>query len=149
MDRLHPYCYFLEGLTPMLERREYLDVYSQGLASISQLLRQLSGTFVRSDVYAQLLRARIYGSVMAPDTIAIDKDEAAEEAQALAAFQAVSDDPRINGGFYFGTREGRMSYHVNPVSTVFALQALEMWQQYQSNPQSPPESKSPCRQMLI
>jgi hypothetical protein len=68
---------------------------------------------------------------------------AAEEAEALAAFQAVSDDPRINGGFYFGRRGGRISPHVNPVSTVFAVQALEMWRQHETG------SKPPCLRMLI
>lgn len=136
MDRLHAYCYFLEGLLPVMDRPECGEVYSQGIDSISMLLNQIESIFVRSDVYAQLLRLRIYGGNGSP----------AAEAEALAGFQAISDDPRgirINGGFFFGRRDGKMSPHVNPVSTVFALQALEMWRQHQTG------SKPPCLRMLI
>lgn len=139
MDRLHAYCYFLEGLLPMLDRRECIDVYAAGIDSVSKMLREIEPAFVRSDVYAQLLRARIYGAGMIP----IDTARAALEADALAAFQAVSDDSRINGGFFFGRRDGNMSPHVNPVSTTFALQALEMWRQHKT------ESKAPCLPILI
>lgn len=133
MDRLHPYCYFLEGLLPVLDRPECLQVYSEVTLSISRALIDINKLFVRSDVHAQLLRARIYSA---------DAPEAAD-AEALAEFQAVSDDPRINGGFYFGRRDGKMSPHVNPVSTVFALQALDMWRQQQTG------NKPPCLRMLI
>jgi hypothetical protein len=125
VDRLHAYGYFLEGLLPVLDRPECAKAYGEGIVSISKLVNEIR-SFERSDVYAQLLRARIY----------IGGDGAAE-ADALAAFQAVSDDPRVNGGFFFGRRDGRMSPHVSPVSTVFALQALEMG------------SKPPCLRMLI
>ena len=139
MDRLHPYCYFLEGLTPELSRPECATAYAKGLSTISGLLRNIAPVFARSDVYAQLLRARIYGACVSP----FDTAAAAEEAEALAGFQATDDDSRINGGFYFGRREGRMSTHVNPVSTAFAIQALQMWQQYGA------ESKPPCSRILI
>ena len=139
MDRLHPYCYFLEGLTPVLDRPGTAEAYCIALAEISRHLRELAPSFVRSDVYAQLLRARIYGAGIVPvDTVA-----AAEEAEALAAFQMASEDIRIDGGFVFGRREGELSPHVNPVSTAFALQALEMWRGYQAG------SATPCRQILI
>ncbi len=38
MDRLHPYCYFLEGLTPFLEREDCAGVYLQGILSVSGYL---------------------------------------------------------------------------------------------------------------
>jgi hypothetical protein len=145
MDRLHPYCYFLEGLLPMLERRECVDVYLHGISCISKLLQEIAPTFVRSDVYAQLLRARLYGAAVMP----VDTAAAAGEAEALAASQAVNDNPRIDGGFFFGRRDGRMSPHVNPASTVFALQALEMWRQFQADSESPGKNKPPCLRMLI
>jgi hypothetical protein len=132
VDRLHAYCYFLEGLLPLLDRPECAKAYIEGIDSISMLLNEIK-SFERSDVYAQLLRLRIYGG----------EDGAGAEAEALAAFQAVSDDPRVNGGFFFGRRDGRMSAHVNPVSTVFALQALEMWRRQETG------SKPPCLRMLI
>jgi hypothetical protein len=133
MDRLHAYCYFLEGLSPVMDRAECIKVHARGIQCISMLLNEMQSTFVRSDVYAQLLRARMYGAGEGP----------AGEAKALAAFQAVSDDLRVNGGFFFGRRDGKMSPHVNPVSTVFGLQALEMWRQYESG------SQPPCLRMLI
>ena len=139
MDRLHAYCYFLEGLIPMLHRPECTTVYIEGIDSISLLLKQIAPEFVRSDVYAQLLRARIYGAAILP----IDASAASAESEALAAFQAFSDDPRVNGGFLFGRRDGTLSPHVNPVSTVFAVQALEIWSRYDA------ESNPPCLPILI
>src|SRR5579863_756271 len=139
MDRLHPYCYFLEGLLPVLGRRECINVYVEGMSAISTLLSEIGPTFARSDVYAQLLRARIYGAAVHP----LDSAAAAGEAEALAAFQAIGDDPRTDGGFHFGSRNGSMSPHLNPVSTVFALQALEMWRQYEAG------FESPCLRTLI
>jgi hypothetical protein len=145
MDRLHPYCYFLEGLTPLLERAECAKTYIQGIQSVSRHLREIAPSFARSDVYAQLLRVRIYGAA----AVGIDTAAAAEDADALAGFQARSEDPRIDGGFFFGRRDGEMSPHVNPVSTVFALQALEMWREFQAKSEIQGEGKRPCRKILI
>lgn len=139
MDRLHPYCYFLEGLTPMLHRADCAAAYRIALAETARHLRLLAPAFVRSDVYAQLLRARIYGAAVVP----VDGAAASEEAAALAEFQSASDDKRIDGGFVFGRRDGQLSPHVNPVSTAFALQALEMWRGYQAG------IAPPCLQLLI
>jgi hypothetical protein len=133
VDRLHAYCYFLEGLLPVLNRSECAEAYSEGIKSVSSLMNEIT-SFERSDVYAQLLRLKMYGG---------DDGAPNEEAKALAAFQAVGDDTRMNGGFFFGRRDGRMSTHVNPVSTVFALQALEMWRQYKMG------TKPRCHRMLI
>jgi hypothetical protein len=141
MDRLHPWCYFLEGLTAELNRPECAAAFQAGVAAATKFLNEIEPEFVRSDVYAQLLRARVYGAGVCP----MDATAAAKEAEALAGFQAVNDDARINGGFFFGRREGTMSQHVNPVSTVFAAQALEMWRQYQTSP----GSKLPCTRILI
>jgi hypothetical protein len=135
MDRLHAYCYFLEGLLPVMDRPECIEAHAQGIKSISIFLNEIKSTFARSDVYAQLLRAKIYSA-----------GDGQAEAEALASFQAVSEDPRgirVNGGFFFGRRDGKMSSHVNPASTVFAMQALEMWRQQQTG------NKPPCLRMLI
>lgn len=139
MDRLHAYCYFLEGLLPMLDRGECARAYSEGMNATAWFLRQIAPTFARSDVYAQLLRARVYGDGVVP----VDTAAASEEAERLAAFQAVSHDPRVDGGFYFGRHDGRISPHVNPVSTSFGVQALEMWRQYRAG------NNTPCIRMLI
>jgi hypothetical protein len=124
MDRLHAYCYFLEALTPLLDRAECADAYRYGIGEVSRYVRQIRATFVRSDVYAQLLRARLCGS----GALAVDSASAAEEARWLEEFQADCDDGHVQGGFYFGFRDGRFIPHVNPVSTAFAAQALELWQ---------------------
>lgn len=139
MDRLHAASYFLEGMLPQLKRAECAAAYREGIETISCWLRRIAPSFSRSDVYAQLLRARLYGA----DAIGIDTAAAEEEAEALARFQVSSGNPRVDGGFLFGRRDGILSPHVNPVSTVFALQSLEMWRNFQSR------GELPCGKMLI
>ena len=124
MDRLHAYSYFLEALTAVLDRPECRSAYASALAAVERHLRRIAPVFVRSDVYAQLLRARLNGQEVVP----LDVAAASAEADALRTFQCASDDPRIDGGFSFGRRDGVLSPHINPVSTAFAMQALEMWQ---------------------
>ena len=139
MDRLHPFLYFLEGLLPVLDRAECAKAYLQGIHTVSRLLRQIAPSFARSDVYAQLLRVRIYGAAK----VGINTEAAEDEHRQLMGYQADSSDPRIDGGFFFGRRDGVMSPHVNPVSTVFGLQAIAMWREFQG------ANKPPCCKMLI
>ena len=139
MDRLHACSYFLEALIPVLHRPDCAAACADALAAVARNLHQIAPTFARSDVYAQLLRARINCAAIVP----MDHEAAAREATALQQFQATSDDPRIDGGYFFGRRDGILSPHVNPVSTAFALQAIEMWRAYQTGIQPP------CRQFLI
>jgi len=113
----------------VLDRGDCVRAYAWGVAAVARHLREICHSFVRSDVYAQLLRVRIHGARALKK---LDACAAAEEAVALEDFQAVSEDPRINGGFLFGRRDGELSPHVNPVSTAFALQALEMWRLYRA-----------------
>ena len=128
MDRLHPACYFLEAISPLLNRADCVAAYRSGLERIGSLLRDIAPEFVRSDVYAQLLRARVYGAPVVP----VDTRSAAEEAEALAQFQISSEDPALEGGFWFGKREGDWSRQANPVSTAFAVQALEVWRGFEA-----------------
>lgn len=128
MDRLHAYGYFLEGMTPVLDRADCARAYAVALDSMACHLRGIAPVFARADVYAQLLRARIYSAAAIP----LDASSAAEEADALGTFQASSQDPRIDGGFHFGISCGEISPHMNPVSTAFAVQALAMWQAYEN-----------------
>ena len=139
MDRLHAYAYFLEGLLSELGQPEYRQAYVEALSAISRWLKEIEPTFVRADVVAQLLRARLFLNERA-DREDADGEDLAEQ---LLTFQAVSHDPRLHGGFYFGKRDGGISPQVNPVSTVFAVQALAMWQQRET------ESQRPCLRMLI
>jgi len=47
----------------------------------------------------------------------------------LKSFQSNDSDPRLLGGFWFGKKNGEMLPFMNPVSTAFCYQALEMWNQ--------------------
>ena len=120
MDRLHAYSYFLEALV------SYGHDVCEGVERVAGYLRQIAPRFLRSDVYAQLLRVRLLSGV--------DAEPGAHEVRELEKFQASGDiaDRRIAGGFYFGTKGGEMLPFVNPVSTVFAMQALEMWREHRA-----------------
>lgn len=141
MDRLHAYCYFLEGLLPEAKRENCARALCHGIAVVSRRLREIAPLFARSDVYAQLLRIRLLAH--GEGIVAIDLSAAREEAEALAAFQAEASDPRIDGGFYFGRRGDALALQVNPVSTAFALQALTLWASFSSG------RFEPCCRALI
>lgn len=128
MDRLHAYSYFLEGLLPRLDRAECASAMRWGLQTAARLLREISSGFERSDVCAQILRARLYADSLG--AVPLDREAAEEEARRVASYQVRSADRRVDGGFWFGRRNGELVPHVNPVSTAFCLQALVMWRQY-------------------
>lgn len=125
MDRLHAYCYFLESLVAFPDREDCAAALREGIDRVAQLLREIAPEFARSDVYAQLLRVRM-------KAVSVDREAASYEARELAAFQLSSDDPRIDGGWTFGRRDGELSPHVNPVSTAFAIEALELWRRFEA-----------------
>src|SRR5262249_57275348 len=56
MDRLHAYCYFLEGMLPEADRKEVAGALARGIASVARFLDDLGSRFPRSGVYAQLPR---------------------------------------------------------------------------------------------
>lgn len=123
MDRLHAFSYFLEGLLPVLDRTAAKAAYCDGIRRLSAWLREIRPEFERSDVYAQLLRARLLGHLSG--AVPLDNEAAEEEAGALAEYQYG------NGGFSFGRRAGVHLPFENPVSTAFGIQALDMWEQHQ------------------
>jgi hypothetical protein len=125
MDRLHAYGYFLEGLLPVLDRPDCARVFRDGVDQVSGLLLEIAPAFERSDVYAQLLRARLVGE--AHGVLPLDETAAGREAEQARGFQIASDDPRIAGGFLFGRKQGDALPFVNPVSTAFCVQALALW----------------------
>ena len=135
MDRLHAYCYFLEGLVAFLDRDDCASALREGIARVASLLRDIAPDFARSDVYAQLLRVRLVGMNAVP----LDREAAAHEAHELGKFQLSSDDPRIDGAWTFGRRDGALSSHVNPVSTAFAIEALELWDRFEAGDAIPCE----------
>jgi hypothetical protein len=128
MDRLHAYSYFLEGLLPRAERPECARALARGIGRVATHLREIAPVFARSDVYAQLLRVRLYADRLG--VLRLDRAAAEEEAAAIAAFQCDAADPRMNGGFWFGRKRGEFLPYVNPVSTAFCVQALALWQTY-------------------
>jgi hypothetical protein len=104
VDRLHAYLYFLEGLLPMPS-----EALAQGIARVADFARQHGPQFERSDVYAQLLRIRLF---------------AGETPECEGA--RLREFARPDGGFYFGRTPAGWEPYVNPVSTAFALQALAL-----------------------
>jgi hypothetical protein len=125
MDRLHAYAYFLEGLLPVIDRPECASAFRNGLDRAARHLREIAPVFARSDVYAQLLRARLLGETCG--VVALDEAAAAHEAEQAASFQIDSGDPRVGGGFLFGRKRSEDLPFVNPVSTAFCVQALALW----------------------
>jgi hypothetical protein len=121
MDRLHAYSYFLEALV------SYGHDVKEGVEKVAGYLSSIGPRFARSDVYAQLLRVRLLSGT--------GLEFAPVEVRELEKFQAVDVepcDPRIEGGFYFGIKGGQFLPFVNPVSTAFAMQALEMWREHRA-----------------
>jgi hypothetical protein len=125
MDRLHAFCYFLEGLLPRATDPACVRALADGIGRTAGLLREIAPRFERSDVYAQLLRVRLHAGYAG--AVPLDRAAAEWEAARLAEFQATSGDPHVDGGFYFGRRQGEWLPFVNPVSTAFAQQALALW----------------------
>jgi hypothetical protein len=131
MDRLHAYCYFLEGLLPVMDREEVRRVLGSGLCVAARLFRDLATDFERSDVAAQLLRVRLIAHHECE--FPLDEEAANEEAARASSFQDLSaTDRRLRGGFYFGRKRSALLPYSNPVSTAFCLQALELWEQHRA-----------------
>lgn len=126
MDRLHAFAYFLEGLLPRVSEPRCAAALSDGIGRLAHWLREIAPQFERSDVYAQLLRIRLFADWAG--VLPLDREAAGAEASELAGFQASSPDPRIDGAFYFGRKGGEWLPYINPVSTAFALQALALWE---------------------
>ncbi len=96
MDRLHAYCYFLEALTPMLDHPACMQAYAEGIATVSGLVRLIEPVFVRSDVLAQLLRARILGRRWSRS----DAPASAQEATQLPRSRHPARIPASTEAFY-------------------------------------------------
>jgi len=130
MDRLHAYCYFLEGLLPRAGEARCARVLREGIERVGRLRKEIRPEFERSDVCAQLLRLRLYAAGLG--AAPLDAAQAESEAAAIQGFQFHDPDPRLSGGFSFGRKAGGLAPFVNPVSTIFCTQALEMWDQHLS-----------------
>jgi hypothetical protein len=129
MDRLHAYCYFLEALLVVADRVDVRDALAQGIGRTGELLRQIGPRFERSDVCAQLLRVRLIANAVG--AVALDHAAAQEEAEHASEYQITSDDPRLDGGVWFGRKGDELLPYANPVSTGFVLQALALWEDHE------------------
>jgi hypothetical protein len=119
MDRLHAFCYFLEGLLPRAGDSQCAAALAEGIDMMAHHLRDVAPEFARSDVFAQLLRARVHAA--SAGVVPLERACAAWEAAQLATFQ------NADGAYWFGIKAGDRLPFLNPVSTAFAAQALEMW----------------------
>ncbi|HTS77780.1 MAG TPA: hypothetical protein VMG40_16330 [Bryobacteraceae bacterium] len=128
MDRLHAYCYFLEATLFEADRAEVRGALAYGIERAASLLREIAPQFERSDVCAQLLRIRLIAHHL--NAVELDAEAAWEEAGRAAGYQSDSGDPRLRGGFWFGRRGGEFLPYMNPVSTAFCLQALQLWRDH-------------------
>lgn len=129
MDRLHAYAYFLEGLLPAISDPSCQEAMRVGIDRLQSYAEQIGPRFLRSDVLAQLLRIRIFADRVG--VVPLNRDAAAREAALIRGFQSNDADVRLAGGFWFGRKEGKFQPCMNPVSTVFCYQALDMWEQFQ------------------
>ena len=130
MDRLHAYCYFLEGLLARLGGPGRVAALGEGIERVGRLLREIRPVFERSDVWAQLLRLRLYAAALG--AVPLDEARAEEEAAAIPGFQSLDSDRRAGGAFSFGRKGGALMPFANPVSTAFALQALTLWEEHRA-----------------
>jgi len=125
VDRLHAFLYFLEGVLPIPAGAPCAAALAAGIPRVAALLRHLAPEFERADVYAQLLRVRLYAD--ASGAVPLDRAAAQWEAERLSEFGSPLDDSPHAGGFYFGRSAGTWEPFINPVSAAFALQALALW----------------------
>jgi len=103
------------------------EAMTEGITRLAGFIRILSPLFLRSDAVAQLLRVRLFADQYG--VVPLDEEAAQEEVAMLKSFQSDDPDPRLLGGFWFGKKNGAMLSFMNPVSTAFCYQALEMWNQ--------------------
>jgi hypothetical protein len=134
MDRLHAYAYFLEGLLPVVDRPECAAALRNGIERIASHLHEIAPVFARSDVYAQLLRLRLFAD--AAGLLPLDRFAALHEAEQTASYQisiaSSQGDARLTGGFLFGRKKREDMPFVNPVSTAFGMQALALWDDHEA-----------------
>jgi hypothetical protein len=135
MDRLHPFLYFLEGLLPRACEPRCAEALRAGIPLAASFLREIAPRFERSDVYAQLLRVRLFADSYG--VLPLDREAAEGEVVHLLSFQTSNRDPKTDGGFCFGRKGSECIPHVNPVSTAFGLQALALWDAHRAGKRMP------------
>ena len=109
------------------ERRHAMGV---GIDRLAQFARDIAPQFLRSDVLAQLLRVRIYADKAG--AVPLDREAAEYEASLIRQFQSHDSEAHLKGGFWFGRKGDKILTYMNPVSTAFCYQALDMLSRHQS-----------------
>jgi hypothetical protein len=127
MDRLHAYDYFLEGLLPVVDDPAAAKAMVWGIERVAGYIRSIGPKFLRSDVVAQLLRVRLFADQLG--VTSLDHAAAQAEVEFIKSFQSDDADASLGGGFWFGRKGAEILPFMNPVSTAFCNQALEMWKQ--------------------
>lgn len=131
MDRLHAFSYFLEALLFVQDRPGIRGVIAEGLAMAGAARDTMAPRFARSDVYAQMLRVRLWCG------LPVDPEVAAREFETVLSYRDFRSDPRAEGGFCFGRRNGEPMPYANPVSTAFCLQAVALYAAWQQGDKLP------------
>ena len=110
---------FLEALLKCPEMHTQL---AAGISKATAHLNRIAPRFERSDVCGQLLRLSVLAGL-----------ETADLATRTVRYQfAENAGLDRKGGFCFGSRDGELMPMVNPVSTAFSMQALDMWEALQA-----------------
>jgi hypothetical protein len=138
MDRLHAFSYFLEALLFVGVRPEARAALAEGLQLAATLRDGLAARFARSDVYAQILRVRLWAGDLG---LPVDRAAADAEYEQVLSFRDFRPDPRAEGGFYFGRRDGVPLPFSNPVSTAFCLQAVALYAAWNEGRALPPNDR--------
>lgn len=128
MSHMHGYCYFLEGLLPEAGMDPDSSRALQfGILEVENFSQEIGHEFQRCDVLAQLLRLRLYADRLG--IMELDYQQGEAEVAAIEEFQFQSTDPKIDGGFAFARKGGELVKNIDLSSTIFCIQALQMWEQ--------------------
>lgn len=134
----HPHCYAAEGLYvagKYLKNKKYLEYSKRATQYLFSTQKSNGGIpqffkndklieFERSDILGQSLRLGVLNS--------INNEKLDKLARKLLKFQNL--DKKQNGGFRYGyDDQGNRYEHINSWCTMFALQALILYNQYSEN----------------
>ncbi len=120
MDRLHAFLYFLEGLLPSAQEPRVAAAIRDGIPP-----RRASPA--RDCAGVRALRRLRPVAAHAPLCRPGRRPAAGRRRRAIRGGKTGANSRPSGGGFYFGRKAGAWLPYVNPVSSAFALQALELW----------------------
>jgi uncharacterized protein YyaL (SSP411 family) len=138
---MHPHCYSLEGLLYAglaLQEEIYLERAKKGVEWLLQaqlanggISRIYDGSMFSSDESidssAQTIRLWLLLSKYAD--LSYLNDNLVKAIDRVQQFQCESQDPKTNGGYFYGCTGGLKVPHVSAHATMFVLQTLDLWRQ--------------------